>query len=108
MSFGLEVFAETGETVFEAGKSYVKIVGEWTLPAKYSSSPSIIQSTFVLPSIIPADEYPVIICSKLFPPEYFVVNNRTVTVHHLSRMSYVGSTRYWTTRQAKLYLGYYG
>lgn len=108
MSFGLEVFAETGETVFEAGKSYVKIVGEWTLPAKYSSNSNILRSTFVLPSIIPADEYPVIICSKLFPPEYFEVNGRTVTVHHLSKMSYVGSTRYWTTRLAKLYLGYYG
>ena len=108
MSFGLEVFAETGETVFEAGKSYVKIVGERTLPAKDSSSPSILQSTFTLPSIIPTSESPVIICSKLFPPEYFIVDGRTVTVHHLFKLRYVGSTRYWTTRKAILYLGYYG
>lgn len=108
MSFGLEVFAETGETVFEAGKSYVKIVGEWTLPSRDSSNSNIIRSTFVLPSMVPANESPVIICSKLFPPEYFTVTDRTVTVHHIFRLRYVGSTRYWTTRQAKLYLGYYG
>ena len=106
--FGLEVFSATGETVFEAGKFYVKIVGEWTLPANESSSPSILQSTFALPSIIPTSESPVIICSKLFPPEYFIVDGRTVTVHHLFKSRFVGSTRYWTTRKAVLYLGYYG
>lgn len=106
--FGLEVFSANGETVFEAGKSYVKIVGEWTIPESDYRSDDPLPSTFVLPSIIPTSESPVIICSKLFPPEYFIVDGRTVTVHHLSKLRFVSNRRYWTNRKAVLYLGYYG
>lgn len=106
--FGLEVLSANGETVFEAGKSYVKIVGERTIPETEYSGNLRIPSTFVLPSIIPTSESPVIICSKLFPPEYFIVDGRTVTVHHLYKSRWVGSRRYWTNRKVVLYLGYYG
>lgn len=107
--FGLEVFSANGETVFEAGKSYVKIVGEWTIPERLYNSLDALPSTFVLPSIIPTSESPVIICSKLFPPAYFIVDGRTVTVHHPTKSIPGGSWyRIWTNRKVVLYLGYYG
>ena len=107
MSFGLEVFNAEGGPVFSAGRAYVQMVDEIVIPEGSSYSADYVISSFTLPPSIPTTEHPFISCSIEFAPVRYEVSGRRVTVYHPHRFVYHGTSRYYTRRQVKLYLGFY-
>ncbi len=106
-SFGLEVYDAEGKTVFSAGRFYVQMVGEIILPAGGSYSNQSVISSFTLPPEVPSTEHPFISCSTEYAPDRYLVVGRNVQVYHPHKFVYHGTSRYYTRRQVKLYLGFY-
>lgn len=104
MTMGLQVFDEEGQSIFEVGTTYLRIVGTHTV-AGASGRASVSNVSFTLPATVPSDETPVLFCPLL--------NMVPVTLKSISGRIYnfsVGVTRSGNTytRQAVTFVyGYY-
>lgn len=103
MSFGIEIRDENRRDVFSVGRKYFRIVGEISFPAASSSNPSVLESTFQLPSSVPTDEEPFIKLSVLEGAKSYLLQGRTVRIQHTG---YYERSIYYR-HPAKVYYGFY-
>lgn len=109
MSFGIEVFNENGDPVFQVGRRYCVIVGNFTVPSANLVDESGLSYSFQLPSNVPSNEDLFVMGYFLNPPASCWISGRTVNL--VRQGSFVrwneNTGSIYNAISCKVFFGYY-
>lgn len=105
MAYGIEVFDENRNLVFDAGRRYMKTVGKYQVPAANRVPFSGLNYSFDLPSSVPENVSAFAFGQLDRPPAAIIINGRRVDVQRHGTLQ--GSSNLYNARDCVVIFGYY-